>query len=590
MSSRSFVHLHNHSQFSLLDGAQRIEEMVDQAVAFKMPAVAITDHGNLFGAIRFVEKCKERGIKPILGCEIYVAPGSRQDRTPPRDGEKAYHHMILLVQNRKGYENLLKLVTQAYLDGFYYKPRVDKELLAAHAEGLIATSACLGGEVATRLMKGDEEGAERAAVEARDIFGEGNYFLEVQDQGIPEEVRVNRGLEAIARRTGLPRVGTNDCHFLQREDHFSHQVLVCIQTGKTVNDPERLKYTQEHYFKSPDEMAKVFAHLPEAVENTLRIAERCDFDLGLSGNHLPRFAVPEGQDVDGYFEKVAREGFDRRRTEWERLLSLGQLRHPLEDYAARLDSEIRMVKEMGFPGYFLIVWDFIRFARERGIPVGPGRGSAAGSLVAYCLRITDIDPLQYGLLFERFLNPERVSLPDIDIDFCMRRRGEVIDYVRHKYGQENVAQIITFGTMAARAVIRDAGRGLDIPYGDVDRIAKLVPPELDATVDKALASVPQLKSAYEGDEAIRRLLDVARRLEGLARHASTHAAGVVISPRPIVEYAPLCVTKDQEVITQYAKDEIEKIGLLKMDFLGLKTLTLLQDCLGLVEREHGVQV
>jgi DNA polymerase-3 subunit alpha len=590
MSSGSFVHLHNHSQFSLLDGAQRIEEMVDQAVAFKMPAVAITDHGNLFGAIRFVEKCKERGIKPILGCEIYVAPGSRLDRTPPREGEKAYHHLILLVQNRKGYENLLKLVTQAYLDGFYYKPRVDKELLASHSEGLIATSACLGGEVATRLMKGDEEGAERAAMEARDIFGEGNYFLEVQDQGIPEEVRVNRGLEAIARRTGLPRVGTNDCHFLQRDDHFSHQVLVCIQTGKTVNDPERLKYTQEHYFKSPEEMRTVFAHLPEAVENTLRIAERCEFDLGLSGNHLPRFAVPQGQDVDGYFEKVAREGFDRRRSEWERLLSLGQLRHPLEAYLARLDSEIRMVKEMGFPGYFLIVWDFIRFARERGIPVGPGRGSAAGSLVAYCLRITDIDPLQYGLLFERFLNPERVSLPDIDIDFCMRRRGEVIDYVRQKYGQENVAQIITFGTMAARAVIRDAGRGLDIPYGDVDRIAKLVPPELDATVDKALATVPQLKSAYEGDESIRRLLDVARRLEGLARHASTHAAGVVISPRPIVEYAPLCVTRDQEVITQYAKDEIEKIGLLKMDFLGLKTLTLLQDCLGLIERERGEKV
>ena len=590
MSSDSFVHLHNHSQFSLLDGAQRIEEMVDQAVAFKMPAVAITDHGNLFGAIRFVEKCKEKGIKPILGCEIYVAPGSRQDRTPPREGEKAYHHLILLVQNRKGYENLLKLVTQAYLDGFYYKPRVDKELLAAHAEGLIATSACLGGEVATRLMKGDEEGAERAAMEARDIFGEGNYFLEVQDQGIPEEVRVNRGLEAIARRTGLPRVGTNDCHFLQRDDHFSHQVLVCIQTGKTVNDPERLKYTQEHYFKSPGEMRAVFAHLQEAADNTLRIAERCEFDLGLSGNHLPRFAVPQGQDVDGYFETVVREGFDRRRHEWERLLSLGQLRHPLEDYAARLDSEIRMVKEMGFPGYFLIVWDFIRFARERGIPVGPGRGSAAGSLVAFCLRITDIDPLQYGLLFERFLNPERVSLPDIDIDFCMRRRGEVIDYVRQKYGQENVAQIITFGTMAARAVIRDAGRGLDIPYGEVDRIAKLVPPELDATVDKALASVPQLKSAYEADESIRRLLDVARRLEGLARHASTHAAGVVISPRPIVEYAPLCVTKDQEVITQYAKDEIEKIGLLKMDFLGLKTLTLLQDCLRLIEREHGVQV
>jgi DNA polymerase III subunit alpha len=587
---RDFVHLHNHSQFSLLDGAQRIEEMVDQAVAFKMPAVAITDHGNLFGAIRFVEKCKEKGIKPILGCEIYVAPGSRLDRTPPREGQKPYHHLILLVENRKGYQNLLKLVTQAYLDGFYYKPRIDKELLARHAEGLIGTSACLGGEVAGRLMGEDEEGAERAAAEYREILGKGNFFLEVQDQGIPEERKVNEGLARISRRLELPRVGTNDCHFLHRDDHFSHQVLVCIQTGKTVNDPERLKYTQEHYFKSSEEMLSVFADLPEAVESTLRIAERCDFDLGLSENHLPRFAVPGGDSVEGYFEKMAWEGFDRRRGLWEALLSKGHLRNPMETYRQRLESEIRMVKAMGFPGYFLIVWDFIRYARERGIPVGPGRGSAAGSLVAYCLGITDIDPLQYGLLFERFLNPERVSLPDIDIDFCMRRRGEVIEYVRNRYGQENVAQIITFGTMAARAVIRDAGRGLDIPYGDVDRIAKLVPPELDATVDKALATVPQLKTAYETDEKIRQLLDVARRLEGLTRHASTHAAGVVISPTPIVEFAPLCVTKESEVITQYAKDEIEKIGLLKMDFLGLKTLTLLEDCLKRVREDQGIEL
>ncbi|MCI0656281.1 MAG: DNA polymerase III subunit alpha, partial [Acidobacteria bacterium] len=497
---------------------------------------------------------------------------------------------ILLVQDREGYQNLLKLVTQAYLDGFYYKPRVDKELLAAHSRGLIATSACLGGEVASKLLRRDLQGAEQSAAAYRDIFGKENYFLEVQDQGIPEEVEVNQGLEAIARRVGIPRVGTNDCHFLRRDDHFSHQVLVCIQTGRTVSDPGRLKYTQEHYFKSPQEMRSVFKDLPEAIENTLRITERCNFELGLSENHLPRFAVPAGEAVDGYFEKVVREGFDRRRVQWESQLSKGLLRNTLEVYGQRLEGEIRMVKEMGFPGYFLIVWDFIRYAREKGIPVGPGRGSAAGSLVAYCLSITDIDPLQYGLLFERFLNPERVSLPDIDIDFCMRRRGEVIEYVRNKYGQENVAQIITFGTMAARAVIRDAGRGLDIPYGEVDRIAKLVPAELEATVDKALASVPQLKSAYESDEKIRQLLDVARRLEGLARHASTHAAGVVISPRPIVEFAPLCVTKDSEVITQYAKDEIEKIGLLKMDFLGLKTLTLLEDCVDRVRRDRGIAI
>ncbi len=588
MPGRSFVHLHNHTQFSLLDGAQKIEEMVDQAVAFKMPAVAVTDHGNLFGAIRFTEKCREKGVKPILGCEAYVAPSARSDRTPSREGEKPYHHLILLVENRKGYQNLLKLATRAYLEGFYYKPRIDKELLASHAEGLIATSACLGGEVASRLMREDPEGAEKAAATYREIFGERNFFLEVQDQGLPEEKRVNEGLSEIARRVGIPRVGSNDCHFLRRDDHFSHQILVCIQTGKTVKDPERLKYTQEHYFKSPEEMLSVFADLPEAAENTLRIAERCDFDLGLSENHLPQFAVPAGETVDGYFEKVAWEGFDRRRVQWEALLSKGILRNPLETYRHRLGAEIRMVKTMGFPGYFLIVWDFIRYSRERGIAVGPGRGSAAGSLAAYCLGITDIDPLQYGLLFERFLNPERVSLPDIDIDFCMRRRGEVIDYVRQKYGQENVAQIITFGTMAARAVIRDAGRGLDIPYGDVDRIAKLVPPELDATVDKALSSVPQLRTAYETDEKIRQLVDVARRLEGLTRHASTHAAGVVISPAPIVEFAPLCVTKDGEIITQYAKDEIEKIGLLKMDFLGLKTLTLLEDCLKRVREDRGI--
>ncbi|HMC83589.1 MAG TPA: DNA polymerase III subunit alpha [Candidatus Polarisedimenticolia bacterium] len=590
MRTGNFVHLHNHSQFSLLDGAQKIEEMVDQAVAFQMPAVAITDHGNLFGAIRFFEKCREKGIRPVLGCEVYVAPRGRSDRTPPREGEKPYHHLILLAENRTGYQNLLQLVTRAYLDGFYYKPRIDRQLLSEHSEGLIGTSACLGGEVASRLLRDDADGAERAAKTYLEIFGRGNFFLEVQDQGIPEEKKVNRGLLEIARNLDLPLVGTNDCHFLRRDDHFAHQVLVCIQTGKTVKDPERLKYTQEHYFKSAEDMVRVLGDFPEAAANTLRIAERCDLDLTLTGNLLPQFAVPDGETVEGHFEKVVRRGFEERLPEWERFLSRELLRHPLTSYRERLESEIRMVVSMGFPGYFLIVWDFIKFARERGIPVGPGRGSAAGSLVAYCLRITDIDPLQYGLIFERFLNPERVSLPDIDIDFCMRRRGEVIDYVRKKYGQENVAQIITFGTMAARAVIRDAGRGLDIAYHEVDRIAKLVPAELDATVEKALASVPSLRAAYEGDEKLRQLLDVAKRLEGLARHASTHAAGVVISPRPIVEFAPLCTTKDDEVITQYAKDEIEKIGLLKMDFLGLKTLTLLEDCQARVRADRGVSI
>ncbi len=577
--TKSFVHLHNHSQFSLLDGASRLEELCRQAAEFGMPAVAVTDHGNLFGAIPFFEAAAAAGVKPILGCETYLAPGQRTDRSPSGAGKKPYYHLLLLVKDQEGYRNLMKLSTAGYLEGYYYRPRIDRDLLAEHAQGLIATSTCLGGEIPQLILRGREKEAERAASLYREIFGPDDFFFEIQDQGIPEEAAVNRVLVPMARRLGIPLLGTNDCHFLRRDDHFAHDVLICIQTGRTVKDPDRMRFSQEHYFKSPAEMWELFREMPEAAENTLRVAERCNLLFEQGRNLLPHFQVPEGYSTDEYFREVAVRGFEERMREdsaGERRRG-GRVATP-EKYRARLDLEIDMIVRMGFPGYFLIVWDFIKYARDHGIPVGPGRGSAAGSLVAYGLRITDIDPLQYDLLFERFLNPERITMPDIDIDFCIRGRGQVIDYVREKYGRDNVAQIITFATMGAKAVIRDAGRGLDIPYGECDRIAKLVPAELEMTIDKALAGVPALRQMHEKDERIRTLLDVSRRLEGLTRHASVHAAGVVISPRPIVEFSPLGRTRDGEIVTQYAMDQIGAIGLLKMDFLGLKTLTLIQDC------------
>ncbi len=595
MADRSFVHLHNHSQYSLLDGASRLEDLLDKAVAFGMPAMAVTDHGNLFGAVRFFDMALARGIRPILGMEAYMAPADRRDRNTRALGaqgaqKKPYYHQILLATNATGYANLIRLSSVAYTEGFYYKPRIDRQLLAEHASGLIATSACLGGEVAQRILAGDASGAERSAAELAEIMGRDSYYLELQDQGLPEERQVNEQLLAIAKRLGLPLVATNDCHFLTRDDHFAHDVLMCIQTGRTVKDPGRMRYTPEHYFKSPEEMWKVFGHIPEALENTLAIADRCHFTLDAGGHHLPHFQVPEGHDERSYFRRVVEEGFESRLEQWRDLERRGLLRFPIETYRSRLEEELATIERMRFPSYFLIVWDFIKYSREHGIPVGPGRGSSAGSLVAYCLRITDVDPIQYGLIFERFLNPERISLPDIDIDFCMRGRPRVIDYVTRKYGRENVAQIITFGTMAARAVIRDAGRGLDIPFAEVDRIAKLIPAELDATVDKALASVPQLREAYEARPEIRQLIEVARRLEGLTRHASTHAAGVVIAPRPIIEFAPLYQSGENERTTQYAMGDIERIGLLKMDFLGLRTLTLIHDVIHHLREEKGIAI
>ncbi|HZN55181.1 MAG TPA: DNA polymerase III subunit alpha [Candidatus Polarisedimenticolaceae bacterium] len=577
-----FVHLHNHTTYSLLDGAQRLDEMLARAAEDGQRAIAITDHGNLFGVLEFAREARKRSIRPIIGIEAYVAPGSRHDRGSAQAGggrQKPYHHLILLAESYAGYKNLIRLASAGFLEGFYYRPRIDKELLRAHGEGLICLSACLAGEVPTLLRADRYEEARAAAGEFRELFGRDRYWLEIQDHGLEEQKKVNDGAARLASELGIDLVATNDCHYLLPSDHFAHDVLVCIQTSKTVHSHDRIRYSPQHYLKSRAEMGELFAWAPAAVANTAAIAERCGFSFEKQPHQLPNFPVPEGYDLDGYFEKVVRDGFETRVPRWRAESDAGRLRHPIDVYRDRLDREIRMIRDMGFAGYFLIVWDFIRFSREQGIPVGPGRGSAAGSLVAYCMRITDIDPMQFDLLFERFLNPERVSLPDIDIDFCFRNRERVIDYVTGKYGRPNVAQIITFGTMAARAVIRDAGRGLDIPYAEVDKIAKLVPqqPGQEITIAKALEEVPALRTAYEADPQVRQLIDVGQRLEGLVRHASTHAAGVVIAPKPIVEFAPLYRGTDEAVTTQFAMSDIEEIGLLKMDFLGLKTLTLIAD-------------
>src|SRR5262245_29080003 len=487
-----FVHLHLHSEYSLLDGACRIEEMLDRAVELKMPAVAITEHGNMFSSVIFHDQARKRGLNPILGCEVYVAPGDRRTKsgTP---GETA-NHLVLLAETDEGYHNLIKLVSSGYTEGFYYKPRIDKELLAQHAGGLIGLSSCLKGEVATGIRTEQQQKAIQAAAAYRDILGPGNFFLEMQYQGIEEQKTVNVGLQPIAKDLGLDLVVTNDVHYLKNSDFKPHDILLCIGTGKTVNDTERLKYHgDQFYLKTGEEMARVFADYPDALARTLRIAERCSVDLSFKENYLPNFDVPAGFTLDDYFEHQVRQGFEMRLPKLQELQAGGVLTHTIDEYERRLTYEVEMIKKMKYPGYFMIVWDFIRYAREQGIPVGPGRGSAAGSLVAYCLRITDVDPIEYDLIFERFLNPERVSLPDIDIDFCERRRGEVIEYVTRKYGRENVAQIITFGTMKARAVVRDVARVMDIPYADADRVAKAVPPALDMTLDKALEESEPLR-------------------------------------------------------------------------------------------------
>ena len=588
--SKEFVHLHLHTEYSLLDGACRIGEMLDRAAELKMPAVAVTEHGNMFSAVTFHDQARKRGIKPILGCEVYVAPGARQDRsgTP---GETA-NHLVLLAETHEGYQNLIRLVSSGYTEGFYYKPRIDKALLAQHARGLIGLSSCLKGEVATGIRTDQVKRAVEAAATYRDILGAGNFFLEMQNQGVPEQAKVNAGLVPIARDLGMPLICTNDVHYLRQTDQHPHDILLCIGTGKSASDTKRLKYHGDQFFlKTAEEMWQVFGDYPEALRNTMHVAERCDVTIASGEAHLPNFDVPAGFDVDSYFEHIVRQGFRERMPRWQAMQERGELRQTLAQYEERLAFEIDIIKRMRYPGYFLIVWDFIRYARERDIPVGPGRGSAAGSLVAYCMRITDVDPLHFDLYFERFLNPERVSLPDIDIDFCERRRGEVINYVTEKYGRENVAQIITFGTMKAKAAIRDVARVMEMPISEADRVAKLVPNQLDMTLDLALKESPPLAELEKRDDRVRELLAVARRLEGMTRHASVHAAGVVIAPRPLTEFVPLYRSpKDEGVVTQWAMKEIERVGLLKMDFLGLSTLTLLDDAVHHIAETTGDRI
>jgi DNA polymerase-3 subunit alpha len=588
MSAPNFVHLHLHTDYSLLDGACEIGELTAEAARRGMPAVAVTDHGNLFAAANFYHQAMTHGVKPIIGCEVYVAPDNHKNRGS--EAERS-NHLVLLAENEEGYKNLIQLVSTGFLDGFYYKPRVDHELLAEHSKGLIALSACLRGEVADALLADNYDQARTNAYRLRDIFGKGNFFLEVQDQGLEVEQRINRALVRLSRDTGIPLVATNDCHYLTRADSHAQEVLLCIQTGKTMSDSSRMKFaTDQFYFKTAVEMAEVFGELPDALERTVAIADRCNVKIQRVSNPFPEFKVPEGHSTDSYFEKVAREGFESRAAVLWRLSKEGRLRHSVPDYERRLSDEIAMIQKMRFAGYFLIVWDFIHYARAQGVPVGPGRGSAAGSLVSYALRITDVDPLQYDLLFERFLNPERISMPDIDIDFCMRRRGEVIEYVRQKYGEKSVAQIITFGTMAAKAALKDVGRALDMPYGDVDKIAKMVPTTLNIELEDALKQSPQLDALRRTDERVRELVEVALRLEGLARHASTHAAGVVISPRPLTEIVPLYKSSKDEITTQYDMNALERIGLLKMDFLGLTTLTVLDDAVRLIRQNRNIDM
>lgn len=582
-----FVHLHTHSDFSILDGAVKIEKLVDAALRYEMPAVALTDHGNIFGAVSFFRCAKEKGIKPILGCEVYVAPGSRWDKNPDKTTPNHFH-LVLLVKNNTGYKNLCILLTKGYLEGFYYKPRIDKELLVHHSEGLIGLSACLQGEVSYYLTLGQEDLAEEAAREYAAFFSEGDFYIEIQDHGLEQQKEINPLLVGLAGRLNLPLVATNDVHYLEKEDAESHDVLLCIQTNKRVTDQDRIKFqTDEFYFKTYEEMVSLFPDFPEALQNTVRIAEKCHFEFPTSGYFLPNFNIPEGKSLESFFDQVVDEGFQIRMEKLRPRISAGELR-PIEVYEERLTREKHLIKQMGFEGYFLIVWDLIREAKSRDIPVGPGRGSAAGSLLAFSLGITDIDPLEYDLLFERFLNPERISLPDIDIDFCGRKREEVLNYVTSNYGQENVCQIITFGTMAARQAVRDVGRALEVPLPEVDTVAKMIPPfGEDANIEGALKNIPQLREISKQKPKIEKMLSVALRLEGQVRHPSIHAAGIVITPKPLVEFLPLYQSVKGEITTQYPMQDIEAIGLLKMDLLGLRNLTVIQDTLALIKKTTG---
>lgn len=574
----SFTHLHLHTGYSLLDGSSKIPELVRRVKELGMEACSITDHGVMYGVIEFYKACKAEGIKPIIGCEVYVAPGSRFEKGKEKSAER-YNHLILLAENDTGHKNLMKLVSRGFTEGFYYKPRVDYELLSEYHEGIIASSACLAGIVPTKLRNGDYEGAKEEAMRLQQIFGENNFFLELQDHGLSEQKFVNQGLMRISSETGIPLVATNDCHYLYKEDAEAHDVLICIQTQKNVYDEDRMKYEGgQFYVKSPEEMEEVFHYIPEAIHNTEEIARRCNVEIEFGKYHLPQYPVPEGYTSLSYLNKLCEDGF-KKRYEGVDADTEASLRE-------RLKYETDTISSMGFVDYFLIVWDYINFAKENHIAVGPGRGSAAGSIVAYCLGITGVDPIRYNLLFERFLNPERVTMPDIDVDFCVLRRQEVIDYVTEKYGREKVVQIVTFGTMAAKMVIRDVGRALDLPYSFCDKVAKMIPNELKMNIEKALLINPDLKRLYDEDEEAKKLIDLSRRLEGLPRHTSIHAAGVVISKREVDCYVPVSTSSDGAVTTQYTMETIEQLGLLKMDFLGLRNLTVIEKAVELVNRNR----
>ncbi|MBQ8622413.1 MAG: DNA polymerase III subunit alpha, partial [Oscillospiraceae bacterium] len=559
----SFAHLHVHTEYSLLDGACRIDGLMDRVKELGQTAVAITDHGVMYGCIDFYKAAKAAGVKPIIGCEVYVTRRSMSDRVHGIDNDP--YHLVLLCENRTGYENLCLLVSEAFINGFYGKPRVDLALLEKHHEGLIALSACLAGAIPQYLMEEDYDSAKNYALKLANIFGEGNFYLELQDHGIDEQRPVNQGVQRLARETGLPLVVTNDAHYLRKEDAQMQDVLLCIQTGKTVDDENRMKFqTEEFYLKSEEELRQLFPNCGEAFENTVKIADRCNLEFTFHEYHLPSFPVPEGYTNEAYFRELCYNGFKER------------YENPPQEYIDRLEYEIGVISRMGYVNYYLIVWDFIRYAKEQGIPVGPGRGSGAASIVAYCMHITEVDPMKYALIFERFLNPERVSMPDFDTDFCQERRGEVIEYVMRKYGSDHVAQIATFGTMAARGAIRDVGRALNFTYAETDVVAKLVPTTLHITLKEALEVSPKLKEMYDGDERVKKLIDTAMSLEGMPRNTSTHAAGVVITADPVSTYLPLS-RNDDTIVTQYTMTTIEELGLLKMDFLGLRNLTVIND-------------
>lgn len=597
MDKKKFCHLHLHTEYSLLDGSGKIKKIVKKAKELGMESIAITDHGVMYGCVDFYKACVDEGIKPILGCEIYVASKSMDIKRV--DKENKTNHLVLLVKNEVGYHNLMKIASDASIEGFYYKPRVDHDYLRKHSEGLIALSACLGGEVQGNLLNENYDEAKRIALEYKDIFKEG-FYLELQNHGMEEQRKVNELNIKISEETGIPLVATNDVHYIDKEDAKSHDILMCIQTGKTVEDPNRRRYpSDQFYLKSPEEMYEMFAYVEEALENTVKIAEECNFDYEFHVSKLPKFPLPEGTDPSTYLRDVCFKGLierydvleEFRNTEYdyERVNAFANENEEARVIIDRLNYELGVINQMGYVDYFLIVWDFIRYAVENGIPTGPGRGSAAGSIVAYTLDITKIDPIKYSLLFERFLNPERVSMPDIDSDFCYERRQEVIDYVVEKYGEKNVSQIITFGTMAARACIRDVGRAMSYTYAEVDRIAKMIPTMLGITIEKALDLNPELKAAYETEERVKNLIDVSKDLEGLPRHSSTHAAGVVIASKPLVEYVPL-QKNDEMIVTQFGMTTLEELGLLKMDFLGLRTLTVMADAVKMIKYNRGVQI